>query len=86
MFNGVQLDGLDFEAVDEAVDWLVESLLWVSFILSSWGGGKYCEQLLLFDESESKTPPQEIFFTHLTVQSVGPNHLRPLVIENWFLF
>ena len=37
--------------------------------------------------AKSKTPPQEtIFFTHLPVQSLGPNHPWPLMIENWFLF
>ena len=37
--------------------------------------------------AKSKTPPHEtIFFTHLPVQSMGPNHPWPLVIENWFLF
>ena len=34
--------------------------------------------------AKSKTPPHEIFFTHLTVQIMGPNHPWPLVIENWF--
>ena len=33
--------------------------------------------------AKSKTPPQETsFFTHLPVQSLGPNHPWPLVIEN----
>ena len=27
-----------------------------------------------------------LFFPHLTVQSMGPNHPWLLVIENWFLF
>ena len=33
----------------------------------------FSEQLWLFI-GLSKTPPQETFFTHLTVQSMGPNH------------
>ena len=27
-----------------------------------------------------------LFSPHFTVQSMGPNHTWPLVIENWFLF
>ena len=28
----------------------------------------------------------DYFFTHWPVQSMGPNHHWPTVIENWFLF
>ena len=52
----------------------------------------YCFRVVFWTVVAVQRPSRRLhrrrlyFFTHLPVQSMGPNHSRPLVIENWFLF
>ena len=66
--------------VRAVVNYLFVSTHLKRFCFLFLGSFLYCSTAKL------KTPPQDTFFTHLTVQSMGPNHPWPLVIENWFLF
>ena len=61
-----------FKYLDTPRTTKVSSYLFLFLFLGSFLNSCGCST------ATSKTPPQEIFFTHLTVQSMGPNH--PLIL------